>query len=91
MALRKFGDGWQIDYYEPPKKMWKQFSTQEEAQAVLEKVRDKDPEATMVKFDNRKWCLDYMIQKRVRQVFKTKKEAKAELSKRVSLIAEGRY
>ena len=29
MALRKFGDGWQIDYYEPPKKAGKRFAKEE--------------------------------------------------------------
>jgi len=39
------------------------------------------------------WQIDYLDPggKRVRQSFKTRKEAAAELGKRVSLIAEGRY
>ena len=39
------------------------------------------------------WQIDYLDPggKRVRQSFKTRKEAQAELGKRVSLIAEGRY
>ena len=39
------------------------------------------------------WQIDYLDPggKRVRQSFKTRKEATAELGKRVSLIAEGRY
>ena len=39
------------------------------------------------------WQIDYLDPggKRVRQSFKTRKEASAELGKRVSLIAEGRY
>jgi len=38
------------------------------------------------------WQIDYTFKgKRIRKSFKTKKEATAELAKRVSLIAEGRY
>ncbi len=39
------------------------------------------------------WQIDYIdpVGKRVRKSFKKKKEAEAELAKRVSLIAEGRY
>jgi hypothetical protein len=39
------------------------------------------------------WQIDYLDPggKRVRQSFKTRKEATAEIGKRVSLIAEGRY
>jgi hypothetical protein len=46
-----------------------------------------------VKKRGNSWQIDYNDPegKRIRKAFKKKKEAEAELAKRVSLIAEGRY
>lgn len=85
----KNGVSWQIDYFEPPNTIVKSFRDEVQAKKALERALDEDPEARAKQLEAGCWQLTYFGKKRVRlNIRGTKKEADAELAKRVSMIAE---
>ncbi len=86
----KSGVSWQIDYLEPPTPMQKHVDDEQEAHRAFRHTLIDDSNATLEAV-NGHWVISYTGRKRVRQSFKKKKDAQAELGKRVSLIAEKKY
>ncbi len=78
------GVTWQIDYFEPVA-VSKTFTDEQEAQQAFEDARKEDG-AARLNLDGTVWTLSYIGKKRVRESFKTKKEADQELTARANLI-----
>lgn len=89
-TIRRRGKkSWQIDYFEPPHTITKVFEEEERARNALDKAIDEDLEARLETLENGRWRLTYFGKLRVRMNIRgTRKEAEAELAKRVSMIAE---
>jgi integrase len=93
-SIRRRGKrSWQIDYFEPPTAMEKRFDDEDEARRAFDRVwMDEDRSATLEFAEGLakgQWLLSYTGRKRVRlNIRGTKKEAQAELAKRVSMIVE---
>jgi integrase len=85
-SIRKAGrKSWQCDYHEPVRET-QTFQTEKEARRFLGRIQKKDP---VLRETKEGFTVEYLGKKRVRFNMKgTRKEAEAELSKRVSLIAE---
>lgn len=89
-SIRRRGKkSWQIDYFEPPQDIVLTFEDEGRARDKLEDAVREDDNATREQLDNGVWQLSYHGKKRVRMNIKgTRKEAEAELAKRVSMIVE---